>query len=388
MKHQQICGIINLNESMHHISPITAHRPIASLPFCGRYRLIDFPLSNLTHAGIASIGVFTNKHYRSLYNHVRSGSDWDIEGTSGGLFFFGPDTYPSMSEMTVGDLPIYYNNLEFIEKSGAEYVIVMGSRTLCNLDVHAILRHHEEQNAELTVVYKTVKSSRIHSLSKTCFRVNRYGEIYALSPCSSQNDQPILANMEIYFMRCSLFTKLVRHFMASNELYNLRDALHQFVSDVETNGFEYTGYMRTIHSVQDYYEANMDMLSESNRNALICGNHPIETRIKNEAPTYYGNYATQAQSLVANGCIIDGVIRESIFGRKSKVMRDAEIESSILMDGCIIGSGAYLKHVILDNGTYIAPHTQLIGSEKHPIVLDKKVNAGYGHFKDEFSTRS
>ncbi|MDN3956259.1 glucose-1-phosphate adenylyltransferase subunit GlgD [Sporolactobacillus laevolacticus] len=372
MKHQNICGIINLNESINPTQPLTAHRPVAGLPFCGRYRLIDFPLSNLASAHVESIGIFMNNQYRSIYDHVRSGSDWDMDRTNGGLFFFSPEVYRTKPGMTNEDLANYYNNLEFIEKSGADYVLVMGSRTLCNLDVRAILRHHLEQNAEITVVYKTVHRLAIDGRPMTCVVLGEDGKVRSIMPCSTCHDDQIAVNMEIYFMKCSLFAKLIRRFIAWNELYNLRDALHQAVTIVSTNGYEYTGYLKTIQSIKSYYDGNMDMLEESNLTALLGGNHRIQTKVKNEVPAFYGKNADVTDALIANGCVIKGKIVRSLLSRNVTVAKGAEVKGTILMEGCMIGEGAYLENVIMDKETRVAPGSQLIGSKEHPIVVEKK----------------
>lgn len=146
MRRNKICGILNLTESKSAIDPLTRHRPIASLPFCSRYRLIDFPLTNLTTAGVDTIGVFTHDNLRSIYDHVRSGKEWGLDSIYGGLFFFSDPRLDRRANRysAEGDLLNYYNNIEFFDKSESEYTVVMGTRMLCAIDVQAILRHHIE----------------------------------------------------------------------------------------------------------------------------------------------------------------------------------------------------------------------------------------------------
>jgi glucose-1-phosphate adenylyltransferase len=369
---QKICGVINLSESIDATLPLTEHRPVAGLPFCGRYRLIDFPLSNLASAGADSIGIFMNDRSRSIYDHVRSGSDWDLDGTRGGLFFFTPMIYQPTYGRVKEDLANYYDNLEFIEKSGADYVLIMGSRMLCNLDVNAILRYHLEQKAAITVVYKNMHRVESNALRSTSLVFGRDGRVKQVVSDSAQQDDQIAMNMEIYLMNARLFAKLIRCCTAGNELYRLRDALHQSVSEVPTNGFEYTGYMKNIQSIKAYYDANMDMLDDTNRAALINGNHRISTKIKNEVPAFYGPKSKASEILLANGCVIYGSVRRSILSRNVTVAAEAKIEGSILMEGCVIGEGACLENVIMDKETYVEPGSKVIGSKLKPIVIEKK----------------
>ncbi|MET1247787.1 glucose-1-phosphate adenylyltransferase subunit GlgD [Sporolactobacillus sp. STCC-11] len=368
---QKICGVINLSESIDATLPLTEHRPVAGLPFCGRYRLIDFPLSNLASAGADSIGIFMNDRSRSIYDHVRSGSDWDLDGTRGGLFFFTPTidrpTYGRVKE----DLSNYYDNLEFIEKSGADYVLIMGSRMLCNLDVNALLRYHLEQKAAITVVYKKMHRMESSGLRSTSLVFGKDGCVNQIVSEAEQQDDQIAKNMEIYLMNARLFAKLIRCCTAGNDLYRLRDALHQSVSEVPTIGFKYTGYMKNVQSIKAYYDANMDMLKDANRTALLNGNHRISTKIKNEVPAFYGQNAEVSEILLANGCVIHGSVRRSILSRNVSVAAGAKIEGSILMEGCVIGEGACLENVIMDKETYVAPGSKVIGSKLNPIVIEK-----------------
>lgn len=369
---QKICGVINLSESIDATLPLTEHRPVAGLPFCGRYRLIDFPLSNLASAGAESIGIFMNDRSHSIYDHVRSGSDWDLDGTRGGLFFFTPRNSQSTYGRGKEDLAIYYDNLEFIEKSGADYVLIMGSRMVCNLDVNAILRFHLEQKAAITVVYKNMQRVESSGLRSTSLVFGKDGRVNQIVSEAVQQDDQLAMNMEIYLMNAHLFAKLIRRCTAGNELYRLRDALHQSVSEVPTIGFKYTGYMKNVQSIKAYYDANMDMLNDANRSALLNGSHQISTKIKNEVPAFYGQNAEASKVLLSNGCVIHGRVRRSILSRNVTVAEGAKIEGSILMEGCVIGEGACLENVIMDKETYVEPGSKVIGSKLKPIVIEKK----------------
>ncbi|MFT8310833.1 MAG: glucose-1-phosphate adenylyltransferase subunit GlgD [Sporolactobacillus sp.] len=371
MNHYKICGILNLSESKQLTNPLTRYRPVAGLPFCSRYRLIDFPLSNLVSAGVESIGIFMNGQYRSIYDHVLSGSDWDLDSLNGGIFFFDSGT-EQVNGLIRDNLEAFHNNLEFIEKSRSDFVVIMGSRALCTIDIQAILRHHLEQQAEITLVYKTVSGFDTDDQPVTCIELDENNCVRKMKSCLLNQDGPSAVNMEIYVMRCSLFTKLIRRFMAWNEVYSLRDALHQSVKKIKTNGYEYTGYLKNIHSIKSYYDAHMDMIEESNRSALFGGEYRIHTKIKNEVPSYYGKNAAVSNSLVANGCMINGMISHSLLSRNVTIDMESKIIGSILMKGCVVGKGVYLRNVIMDKEVHIEPGSRIIGSVEHPIVIEKK----------------
>lgn len=374
MKRNKICGILNLTESRLVTYPLTRHRPIASLPFCSRYRLIDFPLTNLTTAGVETIGVFTDDNLRSIYDHVRSGKEWGLDSIHGGLFFFSRPN-PDGNKVGVnreGDIINYFNNIEFFEKSESEYTVIMGTQMLCNIDVKAILRHHIEQGAEITVVYKSVEAHDNNDQRASCLTIDEDGRVRGLKSCGMhEGTGKLFINMDIYILKTELLTKLIRNVIAENEHCNLNDVLHQAVINLPSNGFEYTGYLKNVTSIQAYYQANMDMLQDSNLMALLKGNQSIHTKVKNEAPTFYSGSSDVQDSLVANGCIIHGEVTHSVIFRNVTIEKNTVVNSSVIMQGSSIGSGAELHYVILDKQVRIEPNTKLIGTKNKPIVIEK-----------------
>lgn len=368
------------------------HRPVASLPFGCRYRLIDFPLTNMTTAGIDTIGIFVNESIRSVYDHIRSGKEWGLDSVNGGLFFFSSLTGRGSGQQQDdgGDIDNYFNNIEFIEKSGAEYAVIMGTRTLCNVDVQAVLRSHIEQGAALTVVYRAADHLTEEDRALSCLGINEDGMVRELKSCALHpGDKKALINMEIYLLSCSLLTRMIRNAIAENERYNLIDLLHQAIVKFPANGYEYTGYFRSINSVKSYYDANIDMLNETNFTALFKGSQNIRTKVKNEPPAYYAASSDVHDTLTANGCIIRGRVAHSLVFRNVTIEKNATVDDSIIMQGCYIGSGATLRYVILDKQVKIEPNTRLIGTEREPIVIEKNSVIGriYEERKDETTGR-
>lgn len=377
MRRNKICGILNITESRLATYPLTMNRPVASLPFCSRYRLIDFPLTNLTTTGVETIGIFTHDNLRSIYDHVRSGKEWGLDSIHGGLFFFSEPSLDSgrgnQSGMNIeGDIYNYFNNIEFFEKSESEYTVIMGTRMLCNVDVQAILRNHIEQGADITVVYKSVDQFDDGDQHVSCLTIDEDGRVRGLKSCElHKNAGKMFINMEIYIMKTRLLTKLIRNVVAENEHCNLNDVLHKAIVNLPSNGFEYTGYLKTINSVGAYYQANMDMLQDSNLTALLKGSQTIHTKVKNEAPTYYARSSEVEDSLVANGCMIYGEVEHSVVFRNVTIEKNTVVNSSVIMQGSSIGSGAELHYVILDKQVRIEPNTKLIGTKNKPIVIEK-----------------
>ncbi|MDD9148681.1 MULTISPECIES: glucose-1-phosphate adenylyltransferase subunit GlgD [unclassified Sporolactobacillus] len=374
MRINKICGILNLTESRLATNPLTLFRPVAALPFACRYRLIDFPLTNLSTAGVETVGVFLKDNsLRSVYDHVRSGREWGLDSVHGGLFFFSaPSEDRGTGLGTEGDIYNYFKNIEFIEKSEADYTVVMGTRMLCNVDVKAVLRSHIEQGADITVVYKSVDHLSKDDQQISCMTIGDDGLVRGLKSCSLQmKENKALVNMEIYLMKSTLLIRLIRNAVAENEHCNLNDVLHRAIIKLPTNGFEYTGYLKSINSVKSYYDANIDMLQEANMTALLKGNQNIHTKVKNEAPTFYARTSHVSDSLVANGCMMKGEVAHSVIFRNVTIEQKAVVDSSIILQGSYIGSNAELRYVVLDKQVRIEPNTKLIGTKDKPIVIEK-----------------
>ncbi len=368
MRKHKICGILNLTEPTQSLNPLVLSRPVAALPFCSRYRLIDFPLSNLTAADTRTIGVFINGNLRSIYDHVRSGEEWGLDSLNGGLFFFSA----ARAGGAGGDIDNFFNNVEFIEKSGADYVAIMGTRMLCNIDVQAVLRSHIEQGAQITAVYKTTGRQVGDNRRLNCLSIGEDGHIQSIRSCAGCSGcEKALINMDIYILKGSLLIRLIRNAVAGNEHCDLNDVLHRAIIRLPASGFEYTGYMKPIGSIKDYYDGNMEMLLEANRTALLSGSQPIHTKVKNEAPTYYARSSDVCDSLVANGCLIRGTVRHSVVFRNVTIEKNAVVTHSVIMQDSYIGSGAQLDFVILDKCVRIEANTRLVGTAEKPIVIEK-----------------
>ncbi|MFT8871146.1 MAG: glucose-1-phosphate adenylyltransferase subunit GlgD [Sporolactobacillus sp.] len=375
MKMNKMCGILNLTEMGQPTYPLTRYRPLATLPFCCRYRLIDLPLTNMTTAGIDTIGIFCRGNFRSVYDHVHSGNEWGLDSVHGGLFYFTQDSTERHEYGLPGrdsDIYNYYENLEFVEKSEAEYVVIMGSRTLCNIDLQAVLRSHIEQGRTMTAVYKSVEHLTADDRQMSYVLIDEDGVVRSLKSCSTQSgSDKTFINMEIYLLKTEMFSKLVRNAVAENEHCNLSDVLHRAIIQWPTNGFEYTGYLKNINSIHAYYHANMDMLQDANLTALLKGSQNVHTKVKNEAPTYYARTSDVHNALVANGCLLKGTVHDSIVFRNVTVEKSACVDQSIVMQGSFIGAGAQLRYVILDKQVRIEANTKLIGTQEHPIVIEK-----------------
>lgn len=375
MKMNSICAILNLTEDETALYPLTRVRPIASLPFASRYRLVDFNLSSISHAEIKSVGMFIAGSGRSIYDHIRSGSIWDLEsGLAGGIFTYSQQLLKAIQEQN-GDAPDFYmNHKEFITRSKGEYVIVMGSKILANVDIKAIMQHHLAKDGALTVVYKTVPRSFLeHRPDEKVLKIDRDEYLVRLTDAKDAPEdlERLAMSMNMYFMRADKMLELIQRAEAEDVQLDSDKLVEHYMPEYQINTYEYTGYMANIDSIPAYFNANMEMLEKNKFSSLFHGSQNVITKVKNGAPTYYSKEAHVKNAQFATGCFVEGTVEDSLIFRKVTIAKGAEVRKSIIMQGAEIGEGAILEYCILDKNVTIGPGVTLKGTKDNLVVIEK-----------------
>lgn len=375
MKMNSICAILNLTEDETALYPLTRVRPIASLPFASRYRLVDFNLSSISHAEIKSVGMFIAGSGRSIYDHIRSGSIWDLEsGLAGGIFTYSQQLLKAIQEQN-GDAPDFYmNHKEFITRSKGEYVIVMGSKILANVDIKAIMQHHLAKDGALTVVYKTVPRSFLENRpDEKVLKIDRDEYLVRLTDAKDAPEdlERLAISMNMYFMRADKMLELIQRAEAEDVQLDSGKLIEHYMPEYQINTYEYTGYMANIDSIPAYFNANMEMLEKNKFSSLFHGSQNVITKVKNGAPTYYSKEAHVKNAQFATGCFVEGTVEDSLIFRKVNIAKGAEVRKSIIMQGAEIGEGAILEYCILDKNVTIGPGVTLKGTKDNIVVIEK-----------------
>ncbi|MBC9824271.1 glucose-1-phosphate adenylyltransferase subunit GlgD [Carnobacterium inhibens] len=376
---QQLCAVLNLDESEPQLMPLTKRRAVAALPFGSRYRLIDFPLSSLYSAEVNSVAMFVRGSARALMDHVRSGYPWGMESTVGGGLFIhsGAEIKEALERLEPGQISSYYQDqIDFVKHSQKGYVVVMGSKMLCNVDIKGVLRSHIESQADITVVYKNVsRGFCLPDSIDNClsFEVEGDSKITDLLPANElpKEETKMAIGMGIAIMSSETFIELTTE-AANNRIKGDINVLIRYnLKKYTVHGYEYTGYLKNIETVSSYYDANMDLLDEDNYNALFYRSQPVITKVKNGAPTYYSKEANISNSQFASDCVINGTVEDSVVFRKVVIEKNAVIKRSLIMQGSKVAAGAELDYVILDKGVKIGPGVKLSGTKDEPLVIEK-----------------
>lgn len=363
---QHTIGLITCNYSAKVQEPLTEERPIASLPYLGRYRLVDFPLSNMVNAGVRTIGMVMPYNYRSLIDHVGSGKDWDLDRKNGGLFIlpgsaFG--TSRSGSRFLLRDL---VHNKVFFTRSPAEYVVFSTANFVYNINLDDMLNAHKASGADITVLTQAAREENadVVRLNVNDNRVNgihhgvAYGET-AFLDCFIIGRQLLLDMLDWY---------------AATDYLDLFEAMVDDFDRVNVQCFNFDGYVAPIFNKTTYFRSNMDLLDPAIVSELFPEDRFIKTKAHDTPPAKHEIGSRVTNSLLSAGCRIYGEVRDSILGRGVIVESGATVRNAIVMQNCVIKSGARVENAIVDRNNTVPAGTELRGTPEEVLVEGKPLN--------------
>ncbi|CUH95425.1 hypothetical protein P22_1496 [Propionispora sp. 2/2-37] len=363
-------GIINLNDPDGYIHELTQYRPPAGVPFGGRYRLIDFPLSNMVNSGITNVGILIQHKYRSLMDHLRSGKEWDLARKRDGLFLLPPATSNYPGEVHRGDVDNFISNMDYLLRNRQKYVVISGAITVCNLNYRQVLDYHEKKGADITVIYSEKDCHPDDGSHAVMVDVDAEGRISDMQVKPRVFQQRRLC-MESFVMEKKLLISLIRDCASHGDYDFIKHCIIKHIGKLDIYGYPYKGYAARIHSVQSYFRHSMDLLKPEVWQELFFREGYIYTKVKDEPPSHYLNYAKTVNSLVAGGCRIAGRVENSVLFRGVTVHEGAYIKNSIVMQKCEIAGGSVLENVICDKDVQIAAGKHLQGNAHYPFVIKK-----------------
>ena len=362
-----VMGIIFANDVT--IDDLTAKRNMASLPFGGRYRQVDFHLSNLTAGGIRHVGIVSRSNYQSLMNHVGSGEEWGLELGQGGLEFLTPYALGKADQYR-GKLENLYAVLDFLKYADEDYVVLTDSSILTNLDVQDIVAQHIASGKDLTVVTKAgvANGEKVLDLA-----IKMAGSKIEDMVVSYPAPEGYLASMDLFVVGRKWLIEKVTDCVARSNYHMDRDlVLGQWkAGEISVNVYDYNGVALYNESTAEYFANSMALLKKDVRDGLFGGHHPVYTKVRDRVPTYYGEDCEIENCLIADGCFLEGEVEDSVLFRQVTVGEGAEVEDCILMNDVVIGKDSKLKYVILDKDVTVTPGTKLIGTPKKPIIIKR-----------------
>ena len=362
-------GLIFPNRYDERLHEMTAHRAFGSVPFGGRYRLIDFPLSNMVHGGISKVGILTKSHYHSLMDHIGSGKAWDLSRKNEGLYFL-----PSLTmqdDQYDGRIVPLSNIFRFMEHSKERYVVLSDCHVIGNIRYRDLIETHAASGAEITVAYRRGEVPALPDA--LTLEVDGNGPAKAPYIGAAPAGETA-CGLGIYVMEKDRLMELVREAMSRGRMNFERDIVQKRAEAGGVYGYEVTDYTRMITCLGDYYEANMELMRQEVREKLFPANYPIYTKVRDCCPAIYGLDAEVSDSLVADGSRVEGTVRHSILFRNVSVEKGAVIENCIVMQGAVIRRGSQLDCIIMDKDVQVQENRTLRGHRKYPLYVSKGRN--------------
>lgn len=368
-----LMGLIYTGENDANLRELTMTRAIAALPVLGRYRVIDFQMSNLVNAGARNVGVITQRNYHSLMDHLGSGREWDLHGKHDGLFILPPFLTRDNVGLYGGMMDALRSNLGYLRRSRQEYVILCHSYVMYNVDYREMLRAHIENNADVTLLYQPAQPRNSTEVQlRDYLQVEDDGRIAAMEIAPETPSFP-WESLETMLIRRELLINIVAQSTAQGRHSLSRDFLQRNINDGSLRIFGYRlpsqGWF--LDSVQSYYRLNMSALDSDVRKSLFDPRNPVYTKVRDDMAARYGQNAKVTGSLVADGCRVYGTVENSILFRGVVVQEGAVVRNSIIMQDAQVREGAELEHCILDKQAVIRPGGRLIGPVNYPIVISK-----------------
>ncbi len=367
-------GIIFPNSYDSLVPELVTERLMASIPFASRYRMCDFMISSMVHCGIDNISILVRKNYHSLMDHLGSGREWDLTRKNGGLNIVPPYAQKQV-KVYEGCIEALESIRGYLKKQNEKYVIMTDSNIAVNFDFNDLLHAHIKSGADATVVYRKqeIPDSLIRQSTET---VDMY---YALG-INGDHVSKIYVNptekgemnfcLNIYVMERELLIRMIDDAYVHGYTNFVRDILERQIEHLDVRGYCYDGYVALIHDMKSYFEENMKLLKEENLNALFSGNQ-IYTKIRDDNPTRYINGSKAKNVMVADGCVIEGEVENSILFRGVHIGKGAKVKNCVLMQDTIIENHASVEYVITDKDVTITEGKSLTGNESFQVFVAK-----------------
>lgn len=368
-------GLIYTGEANAQLRELTFSRSVAAVPFGGRYRAIDFVLSDIVNSGISNVGLIANRNYHSLMDHLGSGKEWDLHRKRDGLFILPPFVTKDNTGVYRGTVDAIRSVLGYVRRSSQRYVILTGSHTVYNTTFNEMLRRHVETGADVTIMYSDDELNKYdpnEQFDDLRLTMDETGLITDLAFNPRYSRVPHIG-CDAYIMEKTLLEYLIEDASAHGDSDFMQDVLIKNVHKFRFYGWRYDGYVARLNSLGQFYKHNMDLLRPEVATDLFNPAHPIYTKVKDEVPARYVGEGRAHNSIVADGCVIEGEVENSILFRGVHVSKGAKVKNSILMQASFIGAGSELDYMVLDKGCTVLNGRRLSGHASYPMILRKGV---------------
>ena len=374
---KNVMGIIYTNKDDLSLRELTNQRSVAALPLAGRYRVVDFILSSMVNSGVRNVGVIMQRNYRSLMDHLGSGKEWDLHTRNNGLFLLPPFVTQENGGEYLGVLDALRANIDYLRRSKQRLALLTNSNMVFNMNFEPMIRQHEETDADITLLYTKVR--RDMELSSASKHTHAFLSVGKDGRISDMEVNPNAANYDTMYMNVLLIKRtLLMHLVDGAAAHGEHDINRELIQpaiksgSLKVYGYEFEGYYRRIETIKSYFRCNMDLLDYNVRQELFKKS-PVYTKTRDDVPAVYREGNNVKNSLVADGCVIEGSVENCVLFRGVHIGRNASVKNAIIMQDSEIEDSVELENVILDKNVTVRAHGRLIGQVQYPIVIGKNV---------------
>ena len=374
---KNVMGIIYTNKDDLSLRELTNQRSVAALPLAGRYRVVDFILSSMVNSGVRNVGVIMQRNYRSLMDHLGSGKEWDLHTRNNGLFLLPPFVTQETGGEYLGVLDALRANFDYLRRSKQRLALLTNSNMVFNMNFEPMIRQHEQTDADITLLYTKVR--RDMELSSAGKHTHAFLNVEKDGRISDMEVNPNAANYDTMYMNVLLIKRtLLMHLVDGAAAHGEHDINRELIQpaiksgSLKVYGYEFEGYYRRIETIKSYFRCNMDLLDYNVRQELFKKS-PVYTKTRDDVPAVYREGNNVKNSLVADGCVIEGSVENCVLFRGVHIGRNASVKNAIIMQDSEIEDSVELENVILDKNVTVRTHGRLIGQVQYPIVIGKNV---------------
>ena len=374
---KNVMGIIYTNKDDLSLRELTNQRSVAALPLAGRYRVVDFILSSMVNSGVRNVGVIMQRNYRSLMDHLGSGKEWDLHTRNNGLFLLPPFVTQETGGEYLGVLDALRANFDYLRRSKQRLALLTNSNMVFNMNFEPMIRQHEQTDADITLLYTKVR--RNMELGSDGKHTHAFLHVEEDGRISDMEVNPNAASYDTMYMNVLLVKRtLLMHLVDGAAAHGSHDINRELLQpaiksgSLKVYGYEFEGYYRRIETIKSYFRCNMDLLDYNVRRELFKAN-PVYTKTRDDVPAVYRAGNSVKNSLVADGCVIEGSVENCVLFRGVHIGRNASVKNAIIMQDSMVEDAVELENVILDKNVTIRAHGRLIGQVQYPIVIGKNV---------------
>jgi glucose-1-phosphate adenylyltransferase len=371
-----VAGIIFSNIHDANLPELTRNRTLASVPYGCRYRLIDFTLSNMVNSGINNISVITHYNYQSLMDHIGAGKDWDLARRSGGIKILPPfitSFANNVNNLYNSRLEALKSVIHSIRNIQEELVVFSDCDVVCNFDIDALIKQHVDNSADITMVVKNVPHDDKFTDTSVVIKSDENGQITDIFKKTTDTKGNVDACLYIWVMKKELLLSIMSDAIAHEYTSFSHDIIAKNIGKLNMQVYRYNDFSATIDTFDNYFQSSMELLNNDSVRDSLFGieDRPIFTKVRNSPPTKYANGSCVSNSLIADGCIIEGEVDNCILFRGVKIGHGAVVKNSILFQDTVVSDNVYLNCVVTDKNAVIRDGRVLSGHETMPIYVEK-----------------